>query len=333
MKPLHFCFKEYLIDIQPARGLAERGFYLPISSAPSSVSEERGKTLPGSERLHIFLALLSSHLDFICISCPPFPLSPEIIEFDKIPSPRTYLSVTIILLASLDSCVIGISVTCKASCVVNMKPQTIIFLVFGLFQSAVGLKAPDSPGIIFLFPISPRQSTLMSKQACMSQCWNNTKFVSACAEANKAQCLCTDAGFQSVRTPSMSWMHLKCIANIFQVVLQCLYSQCQTTRFGTALHQVLSACTDYETDTLDASPPIIRHQGLRKRGSPSNVYASGHLSATAAHSVARRSFSVSAYVNSRPTRSAGLFATHSHDVPPSSMASRAAKVSSTTTHV
>ena len=90
------------------------------------------------------------------------------------------------------------------------------------------------------------------------------------------------------------------------MVLQCLYSQCQTTQFGSALHQALSACSDSGIDTLDASPPpLIRHQALRKRGSPSSGYVSGHISASAIHSVARRSVSASAYVNARPTRSAG----------------------------
>lgn len=108
---------------------------------------------------------------------------------------------------------------------------------------------------------------------------------------------------------------LRCIADRFQVVLQCLYSQCQTTQFGSALHQTLSACTDHGMDTLDALPPLIRHQGLRKRGSPSIGYATGHLSASAIHSVARRSVSASAYVSARPTRSVGHLPAHTHDLP------------------
>ena len=109
--------------------------------------------------------------------------------------------------------------------------------------------------------------------------------------------------------------HLECIADGFQVVLQCLYSQCQTTQFGSALHQTLSACFDSGMDTLDALPPLIRHQGLRKRGSPSIGYASGHLSASAIHSVARRSVGASAYVSARPTRSVGHLPIHTHDLP------------------
>ena len=68
-------------------------------------------------------------------------------------------------------------------------------------------------------------------------------------------------------------------------------------------------------DTLDVLPPLIRHQGLRKRGSPSIGYASGHVSASAVHSVARRSVSASAYVSARPTRSVGHLPAHTHDLP------------------
>ena len=101
----------------------------------------------------------------------------------------------------------------------------------------------------------------------------------------------------------------------FQVVLQCLYSQCQTTQFGSALHQTLSACSDSGMDTLDASPPLIRHQALGKRGSPKVGYASGYLSASAIHSVARRSVSASAYVSGRPTRSVGHLPAYTDALP------------------
>lgn len=68
-------------------------------------------------------------------------------------------------------------------------------------------------------------------------------------------------------------------------------------------------------DAPDALPPLIRHQGLRKRGSPTIGYASGHLSASAIHSVARRSVSASAYVSTRPTRSVGYLPVHTYDLP------------------
>ena len=109
--------------------------------------------------------------------------------------------------------------------------------------------------------------------------------------------------------------YVECSSHEFQVVLQCLYSQCPTTQFGSALHETLLACSNSGTDTLNALPPLIRHQGLRKRGNPSVGYASGHVSASAIHSVARRSVSASAYVSARPTRRGGYLPTHTHDLP------------------
>lgn len=156
--------------------------------------------------------------------------------------------------------------------------------------------------------------TLIRKQGCVSKCWENSKYVSTCLKANETQCLCKDTEFQSVRTGPFN---LKRITDRFQVVLQCLYSQCPTTQFGFALHRTLSACSHSEMDTLDAWPPLVGHKGLRKRGSASSGYASGHLSASAIHSVARRSVSASAYVSARPARSAGHVATHTHNLPKS----------------
>lgn len=163
---------------------------------------------------------------------------------------------------------------------VEMKPQTIMIFGTGLLSSVVGIKALESP-------------------ACVSKCWDNSKYVSSCLKANETQCFCEDTEFQSV-------------------VLQCLYSQCQTTQFGSALHHTLSVCTDYGVDTSDASPPLVRHQSIRKRGSPSIGSASGHLSASVIHSVARRSVSASAYGTTRPTHSIGHVPIHTHDLPLSS---------------
>lgn len=89
---------------------------------------------------------------------------------------------------------------------------------------------------------------------------------------------------------------------VVQVVLQCLYSQCQTTQFGSALHHALSECSDYGVDASDFLPPLIRHEGLRKRTNLKVAYAT--VSASAIHSVSRRYASVSAGNNPRQTRSA-----------------------------
>ena len=98
--------------------------------------------------------------------------------------------------------------------------------------------------------------------------------------------------------------------NVAQVVLQCLYSQCQTTQFGSALHRTLSACSGFDANTLEVLPPLIRHQGLRKRGianipghvSASAVHSIARRSVSTVHSVTRRSVSASAFVSTRPTR-------------------------------
>ena len=140
------------------------------------------------------------------------------------------------------------------------------------------------------------------------------------APVSRAKCLSVSArtlNFRAWVTPSHRRLPSKCTADGFQLVLQCLYSQCQTTQFGSALHQTLLACSGPALDTLDALPPLIRHQGLRKRGSPTISYASGHLSASAIHSVARRSVSASAYVSARPTRGLGHLPARLHDLPTS----------------
>lgn len=129
---------------------------------------------------------------------------------------------------------------------------------------------------------------------CVSRCWNNSKYVSTCLEADGNLCLCEDDEFQNV-------------------VLQCLYSQCQTTQFGSALHHALSECSDPKTGAPDIFPPLIRHQGLRKRGSqpivsiaaPARVVMVSVSAKIAGHSVARRSVVASgiARFSARPLRS------------------------------
>ena len=100
-------------------------------------------------------------------------------------------------------------------------------------------------------------------------------------------------------------------------MLQCLYSQCQTSHFGSALHHAISACSDPVLNTLGVEPPLIRYQSLRKRGTPTSKLASGHVSASAIHSIARRSVSVSAYqtLSVRPKRGIGRHTAATFTVP------------------
>lgn len=88
----------------------------------------------------------------------------------------------------------------------------------------------------------------------------------------------------------------------FQAVLQCLYSQCQTAQFGSALHHALSKCSSLETEIADISPPLLLEQGLRKRNKRTVEDTSDPGSAPAIGSIARQSASASATLK-RPTRS------------------------------
>ena len=42
------------------------------------------------------------------------------------------------------------------------------------------------------------RTTLICKQACVSSCWENSKYISICVKVDEIQCLCEDAEFQSV---------------------------------------------------------------------------------------------------------------------------------------
>lgn len=124
-------------------------------------------------------------------------------------------------------------------------------------------------------------------------------------------------------------------------MLQCLYSQCQTTQFGSALHHTLSACPNAGIDAVDALPPLIRNQRLRKRGTPIIEPAAGPVSAAPAnrilgspvnhvfgsavnhivgsteHPVARRTVSapgLDKIVTLRPTRTVGRLPTMTDSV-------------------
>lgn len=112
-----------------------------------------------------------------------------------------------------------------------------------------------------------------------------------------------------IRLWTRTWLTL------VQAVLQCLYSQCQTTHFGSALHFALSQCAEYGLGTTDILPPLIRHQGLRKRAYPDLKDLSVHAIASATHSVARRLASISAVPYPKPTRSAAYPAANTYANP------------------
>ncbi|KAH6671720.1 hypothetical protein B0J14DRAFT_79529 [Halenospora varia] len=84
-----------------------------------------------------------------------------------------------------------------------------------------------------------------SAPACALHCWENTKYVTRCSSSDLA-CLCTDVGFQNS-------------------VFQCLHSQCDTPKFGPALHYAISQCIDTGTKLIYGTPPTRNHDELRKR--------------------------------------------------------------------
>lgn len=48
-------------------------------------------------------------------------------------------------------------------------------------------------------------------------------------------------------------------------VFQCLYSQCETAHFGSALHHVIAQCFGTGNEILFAVPPIPNYDSLRRR--------------------------------------------------------------------
>lgn len=100
----------------------------------------------------------------------------------------------------------------------------------------------------------------------------------------------------------------------YQTVLQCLYSQCHTAQFGSALHHALSKCNEYPPTSPNSLPPLFRHQGLHRRATQNQALVSAKplisahqafASAQAIQSVPRRFDGGSAAANvARPTRSA-----------------------------
>lgn len=86
----------------------------------------------------------------------------------------------------------------------------------GLLHSVVGLKTLESPGNSFsLPPFVLARTTLIRELGCASKCWDNSKYVSTCVQANEIQCLCEDAEFQSVCLNYVAVFHLECIADTF----------------------------------------------------------------------------------------------------------------------
>ncbi|PBP22992.1 hypothetical protein BUE80_DR006161 [Diplocarpon rosae] len=121
----------------------------------------------------------------------------------------------------------------------------LLFLPFlALLQSTVGQSGPGTP-------------------ECALRCWENTKYVTKCS--GNPSCLCSDANYQSS-------------------VFQCIYSQCDTAHFGSALHHAMAQCLGTKNEVFFAVPPIPNRDSLRRReeeyAAGEKLYGSGSGSAS-----------------------------------------------------
>ncbi|TGO40956.1 hypothetical protein BHYA_0029g00660 [Botrytis hyacinthi] len=79
---------------------------------------------------------------------------------------------------------------------------------------------------------------------CAVRCWENTKYVSQCVDKNT--CLCQDAEYHNS-------------------VFKCIYSQCDTAHFGSALHHTITQCVGVADNIILAVPRLSNHDSLRRR--------------------------------------------------------------------
>ncbi|KAF7960521.1 hypothetical protein EAE96_000201 [Botrytis aclada] len=79
---------------------------------------------------------------------------------------------------------------------------------------------------------------------CAVRCWENTKYVSKCVD--KDTCLCQDAEYHNS-------------------VFKCIYSQCDTAHFGSALHHTITRCVGVADNIILAVPRLLNHDSLRRR--------------------------------------------------------------------
>ena len=196
---------------------------------------------------------------------------------------------------------------------ISMMRDYTIFVWLGLilfFMETTAVRNNLSPGRYK--DSGTADAALIHAAECVAQCWDNSVYVTRCSK--KTKCLCEDNLFQSVSgvLSNLRCLYGHCLVAI-QTMLQCLYSQCQTAQFGSALHHALAICSPYGMDTVTNLPPLIRHQGLRKRQDQSSVFQgnqySTYLSASVAHPLSRRSASVSASSAPRQTRNPFLGST------------------------
>ncbi|KAG4438602.1 hypothetical protein IFR05_005926 [Cadophora sp. M221] len=110
-----------------------------------------------------------------------------------------------------------------------------------------------------------------SKPECALRCWENTKYVSKCLEDHA--CLCSDPNYQNVCfSPALLAFFSNYFLNSHKSVFQCIYSQCDTAHFGSALHHAIAQCFGTSNEVFFAVPPIPNRDALRRR---EEEYAAG----------------------------------------------------------
>jgi hypothetical protein len=69
----------------------------------------------------------------------------------------------------------------------------------------------------------------------------------------------------SKRKPASLETRFEAKANDLQSLFQCLYSQCDTAHFGSALHHAISQCSSLDSEIILSIPRIPKHDVLRRR--------------------------------------------------------------------
>ena len=84
-------------------------------------------------------------------------------------------------------------------------------------------------------------------------------------------------------------------------MFQCLYSQCQTADFGSALHLAITQCSSHDFMGSSFVPHILRQRGYEARSHDQNTKHVGSVSWSAIHhTIGYRSISPTRSVEYRP---------------------------------
>ncbi|PQE06173.1 Extracellular membrane CFEM domain protein [Rutstroemia sp. NJR-2017a BBW] len=97
--------------------------------------------------------------------------------------------------------------------------------------------------VLMQWPVRAKENILVP--ICALHCWENTRHISKCRDSD--DCLCREPEYQNS-------------------IFKCLYSQCDTAHFGSALHHSIAQCSGAVSDvTLLTIPDFPNHDSLRRR--------------------------------------------------------------------